>query len=175
MKKMKFVIGILIIFIVTGFASVTTNLIINGTVNVLKNPDDFLVYFSDVKVNGTQYISLVESETKLIFKSEFTAVGDKKIISYDVTNVSKNYDASITISCTESTSYLTINNSFDVANNLGARSTRTGTLTIELANAVGEEVTQDVTCTISANAVERTSQASGDVSAPFEKTNSYRL
>ena len=34
--------------------------------------------------------------------------GDKKVIDYDVTNASKDYDAAITISCTESNKYLKI-------------------------------------------------------------------
>ena len=149
---------------VIGIAAVTTNLIINGTISIAKNPDDFLVYFSDVLVNGTQDLNLVESETKLVFNGEFSALGDKKVISYDVTNASKNYDAAISISCTESTEYLTISNSFDTGSNLSARSTKTGTLTIELSTAVSEETSQDVTCTINASAIERTSQGSGDVS-----------
>ena len=169
MKKTKFAIFFVLLFMIIGVAAVTTNLVINGTVNVAKNPDDFLVYFSDVKVNGTQDLSLVESEQKLVFNGEFSALGDKKVISYDVTNASKNYDAAITISCTESTAYLTISNSFDNSTNLSARSSRTGTLTLELSTAVSEETSQDVTCTISASAVERTSQGSGDVSTPVEK------
>ena len=53
-------------------------------------------------------------------------------------------------------------------NVLSARSSRTGTLTIELFTAVSEITTQDVTCTITANAVERDSQGSGDVGSPSE-------
>ena len=155
MKKTKFMIGFTLLFMLIGIAAVTTNVIVNMSTPINQNPDDFLVYFSDVRVNGTQDLSLVENEQKLVFNGEFTAVGDKKVISYDVTNASKNYDAEILIDCTESTTYLNITNVFDVKNVLSARSSRTGTLTIELANAVSEEVSQDVTCTITANAVER--------------------
>ena len=168
MKELKREILFLLLFMVIGIAAVTTNVIVNLSTSINKNPDDFLVYFSDVKVDGTQDLSLVENEHKLVFNGEFIAVGDKKIISYDVTNASRNYDAEILIGCTESTTYLNITNTFDMKSTLSARSSRTGTLTIELANAVSEEVLQDVTCTITANAVERDSQGSDEVDEPVE-------
>ena len=173
MKKTKFMIGFILLFMVIGIAAVTTNVIVNMSTPINQNPDDFLVYFSDVEVNGTQDLSLVKSEKELVFNGEFSAVGDKKVISYDVTNASQNYDAEILIDCTESTTYLNITNVFDMKNVLSARSSRTGTLTIELSTAVSEEVTQDVTCTITANAVERESQGSGDVGEPAE--NPYAI
>ena len=80
-------------FIVVGIAAVSSNLIINGSTQLASNPDDFNVYFSDVLVNGTQDLSLVTSEISLVFTGEFSAVGDKKEITYDVTNASKNDDA----------------------------------------------------------------------------------
>lgn len=170
MKKTKFMIGFILLFMVIGIAAVTTNVIVNMSTLINQNPDDFLVYFSDVEVNGTQDLTLVKSEKELVFNGEFSAIGDKKVISYDVTNASQNYDAEILIDCTQSTTYLNITNVFDMKNALSARSSRTGTLTIELSTAVSEEVTQDVTCTITANAVERDSQGSGDVSESVERT-----
>lgn len=44
-----------------------------------------------------------------MFNGEFSAVGDKLEIIYDVTNASLNYDASIEVNCTQSTTYLSIN------------------------------------------------------------------
>ena len=168
MKALKKEIFFILLFMVIGIAVVTTNVVGNMSTTINNNPDDFLVYFSDVKVDGTQDLSLVRSEKELVFNGEFSAVGDKKVISYDVTNASKNYDAEILIDCTESTTYLNITNVFDMKNVLSARSSRTGTLTIELSTAVSEITTQDVTCTITANAVERDSQGSGDVGSPSE-------
>jgi hypothetical protein len=113
MKRMKIEILISLLFIVVGLAAVTTNLIINGSTSIASNQDDFLVYFSDVKVNGTQDLSLVKNEKLLVFYKEFSAVGDKVTIDYDVTNASKNYDATVSISCTESNDYLNVTNNFD--------------------------------------------------------------
>ena len=83
----------LLLFIVVGIAAVSSNLIINGSTPIASNLDDFNVYFSNVLVNGTQDLSLVTSETSLVFTGEFSAGGDKKEITYDVTNASKNYGA----------------------------------------------------------------------------------
>ena len=170
MKSMKIQIIIALLFIAVGIAAVSTNLIINGSTNISSNQDDFLVYFSDVKLNGTQNLSLVKNEKELVFNTIFSAVGDKTIIEYDVTNASKNYDATISISCTESNNYLSVINNFDQKSNLLARSTRTGTLTIELTNAVSTEQSYEVKCTITGTAVERETQSSGEVSLPLEKT-----
>ena len=57
MNKTKYFIGIALLFLVVGLAAVTTNLVINGIININQNPDDFLVYFSDVKVDGTRFIT----------------------------------------------------------------------------------------------------------------------
>ena len=168
MKNLKREILFTLLFITIGIAVVTTNVAVNMSTPIASNTDDFLVYFSDVKVNGTQDLSLVRNEKQLVFAGEFSAVGDKKVISYDVTNASQNYDANITINCTKSNDYLIINNSFDTDNVLGARSTRTGTLSVELKNAVSEEILQDVTCTIEANAVEKENISNADVSLPVQ-------
>ncbi len=106
MKALKKEIFFILLFMVIGIAVVTTNVVGNMSTSINQNPDDFLVYFSDVKVDGNQDLSLVRSEKELVFNGEFSAVGDKKVISYDVTNASKNYDANVSISCTESNTYL---------------------------------------------------------------------
>ena len=120
-----------------------------------------------------QDLSLVKNEKELVFNSEFSAVGDKVTIDYDVTNASKNYDATISISCTESNSYLTVTNTFDQKSNLLARSTRTGTLTVELSNAVSTEQSYEIKCTMTGTAVERENQSIEDVSNPVE--NPYAI
>jgi hypothetical protein len=169
MKKFKYEILFIILFMSIGIAAVSSNLLINGSTPIAGNPDDFSVYFSNVFVNGTQDLSLVKSETSLVFTGEFSAVGDKKEITYDVTNASINYDADIDITCTQSTEYLTITNSFDTDSYMSARSTRTGVLSITLSKSyTGTDLTQDIICTISASAVESASQGSGDVAGPVE-------
>ena len=168
MKNIKIQIFISLLLMVVGIAAVTTNLTINVSTPIASNQDDFLVYFSDVLVNGKQDLFLVKSEKELVFRREFSTIGDKVTIDYDVTNASKNYDATISISCTESNNYLSVTNSFDEKSNLTARSTRTGTLTIELTNAVTEEKSYEVKCTITGTAVEKETQSNGEVNLPLE-------
>lgn len=62
MKKLKILILFIILAITVGIAAVSSNLLINGSTPIAINPDDFLVYFSGVLVDGTQDLSLVQSE-----------------------------------------------------------------------------------------------------------------
>lgn len=168
MKKLKVIILLNLFFVTIGIAAVTTNLSFDINSSIASNPDDFLVYFSDVKVNGVQDLSLVRNEKTLVFSKEFSAVGDKVTIDYDVTNASKNYDATIMISCTESNNHLNVTNNFDTNSYLVARSSRTGVLVVELTNAVSDEKRYDITCSINANALERNTQNS-DIVPPDVK------
>lgn len=170
MRKMKYIIGILLLFMVIGFATVTVSLSITGNAKILSNVDDFKVYFSDVKLNGIQDLSMVNSETELTFDLTFSSLGVEQVISYDVTNASKMFDASLTISCTQGDESLSIINDFD-ATNLEALSTRTGTLTMKKlkSNANEEDTNYSVICTLDAEPVERTSEVTGEVDGPLEK------
>ena len=96
MKQMKIQILIALLFILVGIAAVTTNLTFNINTPISSNQDDFFVYFSDAKIDGITDLKLVKNEQELSFSAELTALGDKKVISYDVTNASKNYDAELT-------------------------------------------------------------------------------
>jgi hypothetical protein len=60
MRNTKYLIGILLLFMTIGFAAISTSLSITGKTTVATTIDDFKVYFSDVKVNGVQDLSLVE-------------------------------------------------------------------------------------------------------------------
>lgn len=159
MKELKVQIFMTLFFVSIGIAAVTTNVVGNFNTSVASNPDDFLVYFSDVKVDGVQDLSLVKTKNVIEFSAEFSAIGDKKVVTYDITNSSTNYDAIVRINCNNFGEHLLVNNSFDTEKLLSARSTRSGTLTVELSSAVNEETTEKVICAISAEAEERTSVA----------------
>ena len=113
MRKTKLVIAFLILFITVGIAAVTTSVFISGSTQLASNPADFQVYFSNVLVNGKQDLSLVQSKNSLYFSNVLNEVGECYVISYDVTNASKNYDADISISCTQGNEYISIVNEFD--------------------------------------------------------------
>ena len=67
MRKMKYVIGVLLLFLIVGFATISISLNISGSANVLSDLDDFKIYFSNVKVNDIQDLTLVKSDKELIF------------------------------------------------------------------------------------------------------------
>lgn len=172
MRKMKYVIGILLLFLVVGFATVSVSLSIAGNAKLVTDIGNFKVYFSDVKLNDNQNLTLVRSETKLEFDVKLYEIGSSKKISYDVTNASKVFDASLNVNCTNGNDILSVVNEFD-SSNLSALSTRSGSLTLTKIKSNSNETntTFSITCEIVANPIERTSEGSGDVVAPVQPVN----
>ncbi len=168
MRNMKYVIGLLLLFMFIGFATVSISLSINGNVNVLSDLDDFKVYFSNIKVNGTQDLKLVKSDKELMFDVELSGLGTTYVLEYEVTNASSVFDAQIDIDCIQGDELLSITNSFDDSNLL-AKSSRVGTLTLKKmkANVNESDVKYSIVCSISAIAVGRDAEASGVVSEPL--------
>ena len=74
MKK-KIFLAVLCLMTV-GFAALNTTLSINGKISVENKPTDFKVYFSNALVNGTQDLSVVESEQKLYFTTAMSQIGE---------------------------------------------------------------------------------------------------
>ena len=169
MRKMKYVIGILLLFMVIGFATVTVSLSLSGNARLTGDIGDFKVYFSDVKMNDEQNLRLVKSETEIIFDVLLQEIGTTYKISYDVTNASSMFDANLSVSCTQGDEYVSVINDFD-SSTLPALTTRTGDLTIKKLKAYGSETNKDytITCSIVASPVERDSQASGEVISPIK-------
>ena len=169
MKKKTILLVVLLLAV--GFAAVTTTLFINCTTNIGTNKDDFEVYYSKAKVNGVEDNTVITDDTHIVFTQEMKKVGETYVLDYDVTNGSRNYDAALTMTCTESNEYLSVTNVFDTDTTLPATETRTGKLTIELIKGYVGETTKEVTieCTISANAVERNTLSEG---TPADKVKS---
>ena len=176
MKKKGILLVVLLLAV--GFAAVTTTLFINGTTNIGTNKSDFEVYYSKAKVNGVEDNTVITDDTHIVFTQEMKSVGETYILDYDVTNGSRNYDAALTMTCTESNEYLTVTNAFDTDTNLPATETRTGKLKIELIKGYVGENTKEVTieCTISANAVERNTLSEGNPANKVQQgVNLYNL
>ena len=182
MRKMKYFIFVLLFFMVIGFAAVSVSLSIGGNATVVTDIEDFKVYYSDVKVNDVQDLTLVKSDTELVFDINLYEPGETVVVSYDVTNASKMFDAEVTISCTSGNEYLSVINDYD-GNNISARSSEYGTLTFKKlkSNASNDDKNYTITCNIDAVPVERTSEGTGDVSPSKEFINftidgvSYRV
>lgn len=151
-KKRLFLL--LILFLVIGFAAVSTTLILNGTIKI--GESDFKVVFSDAYVNGEKSDYIITSEKTIEFTADLSTTGEKYVVDYTVLNKSTNYAADLTLKYTGETSeYLSIKNEFDDNTPLEAKKIRDGKITITLIKPTTENITINVSYEISANALER--------------------
>ena len=162
MKK-KGMLVVAIILMSIGFAAVSTTLIINGNAKVNENTDDYSVIFTKATLDGIDVYNEVTSQDKktITFRSkDLKKLNDTSVLTYEVTNNSSNYDAEVKINCglkngTEA-KYTSIKN--ELENNatiVKAKESVNGTLTITLNQTSTEEITEEYTCTLEFNAVER--------------------
>ena len=166
MRKMKYFIFVLLFFMVIGFAAVSVSLSIGGNATVVTDIEDFKVYYSDVKVNDVQDLTLVKSDTELVFDINLYEPGETVVVSYDVTNGSSVFDAVLNVSCSQGNEYLSVVNQFD-ASDLGALETRRGTLTLKkLKSNMNLDLDYSVSCVIDASPVERNSEIEGGAVSP---------
>ena len=160
-KKSMLIIAILLMSI--GFAAISTTLIINGNAKVSENNEDFSVIFTAASIDGKDVYSTAVDETKktIIFEtSELKTLNQTSILTYEVTNNSSNYDANVTVTCVPKTGttakYTSIKNKLDNdATVVKAKETLNGTLTVTLDKVATESVTEEYTCKLEFNAVER--------------------
>ena len=160
-KKTSIVIAVLLLAV--GFAAVSTTLIINGSVKVGENTDDFSVIFTKATLDGTDvYASVIDDTKKTITfdTSDLKTLNQTSVLNYEVTNNSANYDAEVTVNCklkdnTEA-KYTSIKNELDGnATVIKAKETLNGTLTVTLNKTATEEVREEYVCELTFNAVER--------------------
>ena len=162
MKK-KSAIIIAIILMSIGFAAVSTTLIINGNANISENENDFSVIFTAASLDGNDVYSTAVDDTKKTITfttSELKTLNQTSILTYEVTNNSSNYDANVSVTCVpkEGTTakYTSIKNKLDNdATVVKAKSSVNGTLTVTLDKVATESVTEEYTCKLEFNAVER--------------------
>ena len=160
-KKSMLILAILLMSI--GFAAISTTLIINGNAKVSENNEDFSVIFTAASIDGKDVYSTAVDETKKIITfetSELKTLNQKSILTYEVTNNSSNYDANVTVTCVPKTGttakYTSIKNKLENdATVVKAKSSVNGTLTITLDKVATESVTEEYTCKLEFNAVER--------------------
>ena len=168
MTNIKKIIPIILLFVVVGLAIVSTTLGIEGATSITNNPDDFNVYFSKALVNGIEDQDIIVDKKTLYFENTINDLGEIYTIEYDITNASKQYDAEISVTCTGGNNYISVTNTIDTSN-ISARETRTGTLVIKkTAVNEGETITHETTCTITANAVEKSTLTETDVPTNLE-------
>ena len=98
-KYLKIGIGIVVMMLAIGFASVTTNLILNNNVKLGFNESNFDIYFSSAipEDDGTATIDSATKKTITYSTKTLKNVGDQAILDYVVTNASTQYDANCTV------------------------------------------------------------------------------
>ena len=160
-KKSMLIIAILLMSI--GFAAISTTLILNGNAKVSENNEDFSVIFTAASIAGKDVYSTAVDDTKKTITfttSELKTLNQTSILTYEVTNNSSNYDANVTVTCVPSTGttakYTSIKNKLDNdATVVKAKSSVNGTLTVTLDKVATESVTEEYTCKLEFDAVER--------------------
>ena len=174
--KRKSMLIVAIILMSIGFAAISTTLIINGNAKVSENENDFSVIFTAASIDGNDVYSTAVDDTKktITFEtSELKTLNQTSILKYEVTNNSSQYDAEVNVTCVpkEGTTakYTSIKNKLDNdATVVKAKTSVNGTLTITLDKTSTESVTEEYTCKLEFNAVERTKIA-------VSGTNLYNL
>ena len=160
-KKSMLIVAIILMSI--GFAAISTTLIINGSANVSENQDDFSVIFTTASLDGKDVYASVVDDTKKIITfetSELKTLNQTSILTYEVTNNSSNYDADVKVTCVPkggtTAKYTSIKNELEGnATVVKAKETLKGTLIVTLDKTSTEEVSEEYTCTLEFNAVER--------------------
>ena len=160
-KKASIVVAILLLAV--GFAAVSTTLIINGSVNIGENTDDFSVIFTKATLDGQDVYANVISEDKktITFEtSDLKSLNQSSVLNYEVTNNSSNYDAEVSVNCKvkdgTKAKYTSITNELEGnATKVLAKTSLNGTLTVTLNKVATEEVREEYVCTLTFNAVER--------------------
>ena len=173
-RKSMLIVAILLMSI--GFAAISTTLIINGSANVSENNEDFSVIFTAASIDGKDVYATIVDDTKKTITfttSELKTLGQTSILTYEVTNNSSNYDANVNVTCVSKTGttakYTSIKNKLDNdATVVKAKTSVNGTLTVTLNKTATEEASEEYTCKLEFNAVERTEIAVGT-------TNLYSL
>ena len=169
-RTSKIGIVILILFLVIGFALVTTNLIINGGVKI--GTADFDVYFSYVNTNTGNTATISNDKKTITFNTkELNTVGEQAVLVFRVMNSSRDYDASVSINANitdivngkdYSEYFEIIEDGFEAGSTgiISANTEETGKRKITLKKAPTEDVQIEFSITITVNAVERTLRAS---------------
>ena len=160
-KKSMLIVAILLMSI--GFAAISTTLVINGNAKVSENNEDFSVIFTAASIDGNDVYTTAVDETKKTITfttSELKTLNQTSILTYEVTNNSSNYDANVSVTCVPSTGttakYTSIKNKLENdATVVKAKTSLNGAVTITLDKVATEEVSEEYTCKLEFNAVER--------------------
>ena len=155
MKKTKYFIMLIICFIAIGIASLCVTLNVFGDVVVFSDIEEFKIYFSDVKVNNVSKMDMIKDGNKFFFTTTLNNLDEEYIITYDIKNDSKYFDANISLKCIGFDEYISITNEFD-KEIVKSFETTSGTLKVKKikTNSSSENRKYDILCTIETQPIE---------------------
>jgi hypothetical protein len=84
MKKIKYIIPLVILFIAIGFAAISYTLKLDGNAGLAGDLDNFNVYYSNTYVNGVEDYSVITSPTELDFTTTLKEPGTTYSITYEL-------------------------------------------------------------------------------------------
>lgn len=164
MRNRKIAVILSVLALVIGFASVTTTLVLNGTIAFGEN-DDFEIIFTEVKLDNIRKNSLISEDKKAIsFETkELSSLEDKSTLEYTVSNTSRNYDANIEVDChINEGDEVNSNSNIDITYKpksmlIEAGQSKNGTIEIKLVKVLTEPEDINLKCELIATPVERES------------------
>lgn len=158
MKHKKMLL--LIMFLVVGFASISTILKINGSTTISENRSDFDIFFSSAILNGEEHNEFISSDGKNINfgLAELKNVNSEVVLEYEITNSSSQYDADVNLlfnNLDVSSEYLEITKTDNYGNSILAKGKGTGTIRIKLIKPVVENEDVDLNLNLGIDAKEK--------------------
>lgn len=162
-KKIKKSMLVVVLVMAVGFAAVATNLAINGNILIGTNESDFDVVFTEAKldtVDVTTTAIIDDGKTITFETADLAALNDSSLLEFKVANNSTQYDADVTMTCTGGDNegvYYTITKTLPTS--IASKSSANGTVTVTLDKVTTDAITETLTCTIVANAVEKEASA----------------
>lgn len=159
MKNRRNIIIVFVILLAIGFSAVSTTLVLNGLIGIGENKDDFDVVFTNVYSNDVLSKHAITSNGKNIDFETPTLIDidDVYILYYEVTNKSRNFDASVTFKLNSDVIGL-VDISYDPKEmKLLAGETKEGYVAIALNKPLVEDNVVNITLSLNATAIERDS------------------
>ena len=157
-KKGLFILSIM--FLVIGFASVATNLIINSNLNIGYN-NTFLdeIVFIKSKTEGESSIS-EDGKTIIYNAKKISTMNEETNLTFWVKNKNTQYDADVTINCSLNDNSSTLSDLVDVIIEpdkftLASNEVKVGEVKVKLKSVVTEEKFGMFTCELVATPLER--------------------
>lgn len=163
MRKNNKMMLFLLLIVGIGFATVATTIYLNGTATITKNSADFDVRFTKATLGSTDLTSTAitsNGQTLTYGTEDLKKVNDTSTLEFDVTNNSSLYDANVSVVCSAGahSEYYTVTSTIDGSSSatVEAKRKKSGEVRVTLIKASTSVISETFTCTINANATERT-------------------